>query len=110
MGFPTLCDRVLSGVLLQAGRGGRSGAFAPIAQHSCCSIPLFKPQALPAGRVRGLKGHRWFVVACETKLVLYDMVSNNTRDLSRAALDGKGPTRLAFLLKSSAALLGEWIR
>ena len=66
-----------------------------------------RPQALPAGRVRGLKGHRWFVVACETKLVLYDMVSNNTRDLSRAALDGKGPTRLAFLLKSSAALLGE---
>ena len=90
--------------------GAEVAQLPPWLSIPCWSISLFRPQALPAGRVRGLKGHRWFVVACETKLVLYDMVSNNTRDLSRAALDGKGPTRLAFLLKSSAALLGEQLR
>ena len=68
--------------------------------HSRAGIPHL-------GRVRGLKGHRWLIAACETKLIMTDLVSQATRDVPRALLDGRAPTSLAFLYKSSPLLLGE---
>ena len=59
-----------------------------------------------AGRVRGLKGHRWLVLACETKVVLRDLRSGEMREVPRGVLDAKAPTRLAFLFVNSPSLLG----
>lgn len=59
-----------------------------------------------AGRVRGLKGHRWLIAACETKILMTDLVSRATREVPRAVLDGRAPTSLAFLYKCSPILLG----
>ena len=61
---------------------------------------------LAAGRVRGLKGHRWLVVACDTKIVLQDLASGTARDIPRVLIDSRAPTRLAFLFVHSAYLLG----
>ncbi|KAK9819592.1 hypothetical protein WJX72_000101 [[Myrmecia] bisecta] len=58
------------------------------------------------GRVRGLKGHRWLVIACETKILMFDLVSNVNREVPRTLLDGKAPTRTAFLFAHSPLLLG----
>jgi hypothetical protein len=63
-------------------------------------------KSLVAGRVRGLKGHRWLIAACETKLIMTDLVSQASREIPRALLDGRAPTSLAFLYKSSPLLLG----
>lgn len=60
-----------------------------------------------AGRVRGLKGHRWLIAACETKIVMTDLVSQAIREVPRTVLDGRAPTCLAFLAKCSPLLLGE---
>lgn len=60
-----------------------------------------------AGRVRGLKGHRWLIAACETKILMTDLASQAIREIPRAVLDGRAPTSLAFLYKCSALLLGS---
>ena len=57
--------------------------------------------------MRGLKGHRWLIAACETKIVMTDLVSQASREVPRAVLDGRAPTSLAFLSKCSPLLLGE---
>ena len=57
--------------------------------------------------MRGLKGHRWLVAACETKIVMLDLSGRGgSRELSRSALDGRAPTALAALHKCSPLLLG----
>ncbi|BDA49478.1 hypothetical protein COCOBI_14-0960 [Coccomyxa sp. Obi] len=58
------------------------------------------------GRVRGLKGHRWLIAACETKILMTDLVSRASREVPRAVMDGRAPTSLAFLYKCSPLLLG----
>ena len=65
------------------------------------------PGASFSGRVRGLKGHRWLIAACETKIVMTDLVSQASREVPRTVLDGRAPTSLAFLSKCSPLLLGE---
>ena len=60
-----------------------------------------------AGRVRGLKGHRWLIAACETKIVMTDLVSQAFREVPRTVLDGRAPTCLAILCKCSPLLLGR---
>lgn len=68
--------------------GRRPAPAAPV-------LPL--PPA--AGRAGGLQGRRWLVLACESKLVLHDLASTESRDISRSAvLESKAPTCLAFLL------------
>ena len=62
--------------------------------------------AAAAGRVRGLKGHRWLVIACDTKIVLQDLASGTSRDVPRSLIESRAPTRLAFLFVHSAYLLG----
>ena len=57
--------------------------------------------------MRGLKGHRWLIAACETKIVMADLVSQASREVPRTVLDGRAPTSLAFLSKCSPLLLGE---
>ena len=59
-----------------------------------------------AGRVRGLRGARWLVAACETKLLLLEVGGEAVREVPRAVLDGKAPTQLALLLNVSPLLLG----
>ena len=59
-----------------------------------------------SGRVRGLRGHRWLVLACETKVVLRDLRSGEMQEVPRSVLDARAPTRLAFLFINSPALLG----
>lgn len=63
--------------------------------------------SLIAGKIRGLHGHRWLVVACDTKLVMHDLSSNLSREVARTALDGKAPTSVAFLYLNNPALLGR---
>ena len=60
-----------------------------------------------AGKIRGLHGHRWLVVACETKLLMHDLSSNLSREVARTALDGKAPTSVAFLYINNPGLLGS---
>ena len=70
---------------------------------------MLPPQHAPLlaqGGVRGLKGHRWLVAACETKILMLDLASRATRELPRSLLDGRAPTALAFLYKCSPLLLG----
>ena len=57
--------------------------------------------------MRGLKGHRWLIAACETKIVMTDLVSQAFREVPRTVLDGRAPTCLAILCKCSPLLLGE---
>ena len=57
--------------------------------------------------MRGLKGHRWLIAACETKIVMTDLVSQASREVPRTVLDGRAPTSLAFLSKCSPLLLGK---
>ncbi|KAL3133386.1 hypothetical protein ABBQ38_007254 [Trebouxia sp. C0009 RCD-2024] len=64
---------------------------------------------LVAGKIRGLHGHRWLVVACDTKLLMHDLSSNLSREVARTALDGKAPTSVAFLYLNNPALLGSGI-
>ena len=59
-----------------------------------------------AGRVRGLRGARWLVAACETKLLLLEVGGEAVREVPRGVLDGKAPTQLALLLHVSPLLLG----
>lgn len=59
-----------------------------------------------AGRVRGLRGARRLVAACETKLLLLEIGGGTPREVPRAVLDGKAPTQLALLLNVSPLLLG----
>lgn len=73
---------------------------APSCQDRC---ELFVPCP---GRVRGLKGHRWLIAACETKIVMTDLASQAYREVPRGVLDGRAPTCLAFLAKCSPLLLG----
>ncbi len=63
-----------------------------------------------AGRVRGLKGHRWLIAACETKILMIDLVSRASREVPRAVMDGRAPTSLAFLYKCSPLLLGATVK
>ena len=62
---------------------------------------------MPAGKIRGLHGHRWLVVACETKLLMHDLSSNVSREVARTSLDNKAPSALAFLYINNPALLSE---
>ena len=63
--------------------------------------------AMSAGKIRGLHGHRWLVVACDTKLLMHDLSSNLSREVARTALDNKAPTSVAFLYINNPGLLGE---
>ena len=56
--------------------------------------------------MRGLRGARWLVAACETKLLLLEVGGEAVREVPRALLDGKAPTQLALLLHVSPLLLG----
>lgn len=62
--------------------------------------------SISAGKIRGLHGHRWLVVACDTKLLMHDLSSNLSREVARTALDGKAPTSVAFLYLNNPGLLG----
>jgi hypothetical protein len=62
--------------------------------------------SLASGRVRGLRGHRWLLMAMETKILQHDLVSGEVREIPRALWDNKNPTCLALLYASSARLLG----
>ncbi|KAK9822211.1 hypothetical protein WJX81_006190 [Elliptochloris bilobata] len=67
--------------------------------HSSAGLPHLE-------RVRGLRGARWLVAACETKLLLLEVGGEAPREVPRAVLDGKAPTQLALLLNVSPLLLG----
>lgn len=56
--------------------------------------------------MRGLRGGRHLVVACETKLLLLEVGGGAPREVPRAVLDGRAPTALALLLSVSPLLLG----
>lgn len=58
------------------------------------------------GKVGGLRGHRWLLMAVESKVVIHDMVSGGAREAVRTLWDGKAPTALAFLYANAARLLG----
>lgn len=62
--------------------------------------------SVSTGKIRGLHGHRWLVVACDTKLLMHDLSSNLSREVARTALDGKAPTSVAFLYLNNPGLLG----
>ena len=62
---------------------------------------------MSAGKIRGLHGHRWLVVACDTKLLMHDLSSNLSKEVARTALDNKAPTSVAFLYINNPGLLGE---
>jgi len=62
-----------------------------------------------AGKIRGLHGHRWLVVACDTKLLMHDLSSNLSREVARTALDGKAPTSVAFMYINNPGLLGQTV-
>lgn len=85
-----------------------SQAIGPRHCKRCCNLLKGLQDDAPcgAGRVRGLKGHRWLIAACETKILMTDLVSRATREVPRAVLDGRAPTSLAFLYKCSPILLG----
>lgn len=59
-----------------------------------------------AGKVGGLRGHRWLLMAIESKVVIHDMVSGTAREAVRTLWDGKAPTALGFLYANAARLLG----
>ena len=61
-----------------------------------------------AGKIRGLHGHRWLVVACDTKLLMHDLSSNISKEVARTAMDNKAPTSLAFLYINNPGLVGEF--
>lgn len=61
------------------------------------------------GKIRGLHGHRWLVVACDTKLLMHDLSSNLSREVARTALDNKAPTSVAFLYINNPGLLGSGV-
>ena len=73
---------------------------------ACMITDAHQQPGTNAGRVRGLKGHRWLVIACDTKIVLQDLASGTSRDIPRSLIDSRAPTRLAFLFVHSAYLLG----
>lgn len=68
---------------------------------------IFRLVIVDAGKIRGLHGHRWLVVACDTKLLMHDLSSNLSREVARTALDGKAPTSIAFLYINNPGLLGR---
>ncbi|KAK9807986.1 hypothetical protein WJX73_010745 [Symbiochloris irregularis] len=70
-------------------------------------LKAYSSSGIPhVGMVRGLKGHRWLVLACETKVVLKDLRSGEMQEIPRGVLDTKVPTRVAFLFVNSPSLLG----
>ena len=58
-----------------------------------------------AGKARRLKGHRWLVVACDTKVLMYDLAGSAVHEIPRSLTDSKGPTCLAILYLWSRDLL-----
>lgn len=59
-----------------------------------------------AGKVGGLRSHRWLVMAADSKVVIQDLVSGRAREAVRTLWGGKDPTALAFLYANAARLLG----
>ena len=71
-------------------------------------MPPFVRAPRRAGRAGGLAGRRWLVLACESKLVLHDLASAESRDVSRSAvLESKAPTCLAFLFMNMPQVGGR---
>ena len=62
---------------------------------------------LVAGKIRGLHGHRWLVVACDTKLLMHDLSSNLSKEVARTVMDNRAPTSLAFLYINNPGLVGK---
>ena len=60
---------------------------------------------LHAGMARRLRGHRWLVIACDTKILMQDLASNAIREIPRSVLDSKTPTCLAILYIVASRLL-----
>mmetsp|Transcript_12197 Transcript_12197/g.36597 ORF Transcript_12197/g.36597 Transcript_12197/m.36597 type:complete len:1238 (-) Transcript_12197:225-3938(-) len=58
------------------------------------------------GKVGGLRGHRWLVLAIDAKVVIQDMISGQAREAPRPLWGNKDPTALAFLYANAARLLG----
>lgn len=61
------------------------------------------------GKIRGLHGHRWLVVACDTKLLMHDLSSNISKEVARTAMDNRAPTSLAFLYINNPGLVGSGV-
>ncbi|GBF88621.1 hypothetical protein Rsub_01336 [Raphidocelis subcapitata] len=56
-------------------------------------------QLLRASDVHALDGARLLVIVCEAKVLLYDLASKKPFEVTKATLDGKSPTCVAFLFR-----------
>ena len=60
--------------------------------------------------MRGIKGRRWLVIACENKIIFQDLMGGSSKEVARSVMDGKPPTRIAFTFIHSPTLLGRTLR
>lgn len=44
-----------------------------------------------------IKKERWLVIVCENKILFYDFLSHNSRELTKTALDSKNPVSISLL-------------
>ncbi len=103
----------LSGRLLKPNRCMEAPAYSssgpPLrSETSRCDPYCEKERVIDcAGRVRGIKGRRWLVIACETKIVFQDLMGGPSKEVPRSVMDGRPSTRIAFTFIHSPSLLGE---
>ena len=69
-------------------------AAAALAVNGAAAAPLPR-----AADVHALDGARLLVLVCEGKVLLYDLASKKPFEVTKAALDGKSPTCVAFLFR-----------
>ena len=84
---------------------------AEVAYWQCATAQLMVsgPGAAPLPRSAGahaLDGTRLLVVVCDHKVVLYDLLSKKPFEVTRAQLDGRAPTCVAFLFRGGPGAPG----
>ncbi|GMH44514.1 hypothetical protein BSKO_12466 [Bryopsis sp. KO-2023] len=65
------------------------------------SLLKAKPNELLTDTVPGgeaLRGQRWLIVVCDNKVVLHDMISHASKEISKLALEGKNPAVVTTLV------------
>lgn len=88
-----------------AGDGGRLNVVM-LGPSTKVSVHIRPYISVGAGKVGGLRSHRWLVMAADSKVVIQDLVSGRAREALRTLWGGKDPTALAFLYANAARLLG----
>ena len=81
--------------------------FWQLAGHSSLQYDSFDSSSIPEfGPIKEIDGHRWIVAACENKVILHDIISTDSFDISRSAsFESKAPTRVAFLIMNTPSLV-----